>query len=351
MGQQSLQALGGALTGASLTALDANFDELYGFYGIASGNPFATNRFVDGDHGSDTNDGLTPSKAFATIQAAINASGQGDRIFIKPLEGDSASGDTDPDSYAETLTITGKDGLQLIGCGRGCTHGGQPQIKKGSGSTALCAINSFGVGLHGLTFNGAGATGGGVTLVYDGSTKDAGGTVIRNCYFKNCKGSAAAATGGGVYWSANGGCWHVVIENCSFYDCRAGIALLGTALSVPRGVKILNCLFFAAANTTVDADIYAAGSGFSALVIDGCKFNTIDVPAYASSPDAARYMELLGSGVISNCTFACVTDPAGTEITFGAAGTGATFPTTFRMANCYGEGVVATADQSLIGRT
>jgi len=176
---------------------------------------------------------------------------------------------------------------------------------------------------------------------------------VQGCYFKNAKSSAAAATGGAITWSANGGCWHAKIIDCDFYDCRAGIAILGTALSVPRGVEILGCRFWAAVNTTVDADIYVAGSGTVGLVIDRCVFGTVDVPAYASSPDAARYMELPAGtkGIISNSTFACITDPAGTEVTFGAAGTACIFPTTVRMAGCWGEGVVATADQSIIGRT
>jgi len=351
MAEQALQNGPGVLTSGTLAALKANFGDLYAQYGVAAGNPFSTDLFVDGDNGSDTNDGLTPSNAKASIQAAINAAGQGDRIFIKPLEGDSASGDTDPDSYAETLTITGKDGLQIIGCGRGCTHGGQPQIKPGSGSTAICTINSFGVGLFGLTFNGYGTTGGGVLLVYNGSTYDAGGAVISNCYFKNNQGSAAAATGGAITWSANGGCWHAKIINCDFYDNRAGVVVMGTNLSIPRGIEILGCRFNAAVKTTTDADIYTGGSGVVGMIVDRCVFGTVDVPAYATSPDAARYMELLGSGVISNCSFACISDAAGAEVTFGAAGTAATFPTTFRMAGCFGEGVIATSDQSIIGRT
>jgi hypothetical protein len=129
--------------------------------------------------------------------------------------------------------------------------------------------------------------------------------------------------------------------------------MLGTSISVPQHVKIVGNRFSVDPNTDNDADIYVAASGIKNLLIDRCVFGTVDVPAYASSPTAARYISLGAgtTGIISNCTFACVTDPAGTEKTFGAAGTGAIFPTTVRMAGCFGEGVVATADQSLIGRT
>jgi hypothetical protein len=356
MAQLALQAGGGAFTGASLAAIQSNFDDLYAYYGTAAGNPFAKNRFVDGDNGADSNDGLTPTKAFKTIQAAIDASAQGDRIFIKPLEGDSASGDTDPDSYTESLTITAKDGLQIIGCGRGLAQGGQPQLKVGTTTTnPIITVNSFGVGIHNLTINGAGATGGGIKLVSDGATatKDAGGTVISGCHFKNCKSTGAAATGGAIYWTANGSCWYVTINGCEFYDCRAGIVMPGTSNSIPRAVKVLGCRFWSAVNTTVDADIYVAADGILGLVISDCDFGTVDVPAYASSPTAARYISLGAgtAGLITRCMFACVSDPAGTEKTFGAAGTAAIFPTTVRMSGCFGEGVVASADQSLVGRT
>jgi hypothetical protein len=340
MAQQSLQTIGGVLNAPTLTALGNNFNDLYAYYGVAAGEPFSVNRFVDGDTGSDTNDGLTPTTAKKTIQGAIDASGQGDRVFIKPLEAESASGDTDPDSYTEALTITAKDGLQLIGVGRGLGQGAQPQLKIGSVTTSpLITINSFGVGIFNLTINGAGATGGGIKLVANGSTIDAGGAYIANCHFKNCKSTAAAATGGAVYWSTNGGCWYVTINNCEFFDCRAGVVLTGTSIDSPKGVKILNCRFWAAVNTTVDADIYGGGSGWAGIVISGNDFGTVDVPAYASSPDAARYIKMLGgAGIIARNAFACNIDSK----TFGAGGDGAIIPTTFRMAGNYGEGATAS---------
>lgn len=337
MSQQSLQGIGGAFSYKTLAALGANFNDLYAYYGVAAGNPFSTDRFVDGDIGSDTNNGLTPTTAFKTIQAAINASAAGDRVFIMPLEAESASGDTDPDSYVETLTITAKDGLQLIGVGRGLAQGGQPQIRPGTGSTALLTINAFGVGVYGLTFNGAGATGGGIQLVANGSTADAGGAVIAGCHFKNLKSSGAAATGGAIYWTSSGGAWYVTIKDCEFFDCRAGVVLIGTGVSKPKGVKILNCRFWAAANTTVDADIYTGGSGFTGLAIADCDFGTVDVPAYATAPTAARYVDLTGSdGHMFNCQFAC------TGKTFGAAGDGAKIPTTVRFAAMHQENAIIT---------
>lgn len=351
MPQTALQAIGGVLSAPSLSALNANFNDLYAYYGVAAGNPFATNRFVDGDNGNDTNDGLTPSSAFKTIQAAVTASAQGDRVFIKPLEGDSASGDTDPDSYTENITITAKDGLSLIGVGRGRTQGGLPQIKVGSTTTSpIITVNSFGVGIFNLGINGAGATGGGIKLVANGSTQDAGGAVIAGCAFKNCVSSGAAATGGAIYWSTNGGCWYVAILNNEFMNCRAGVVLTGTSIDSPKHCKIIGNVFGADANTAVDADIYGGGSGWTDCIMDRNVHATVDVPAYASSPSAARYIKLLGgSGIVSNSYFSCIAS-GGSKKTFGAAGDAAIIPTTVRMAGNYGEGET-TAPYGLVFRT
>jgi len=353
MSQQPMQKGGGVLEETTVSALTNNFNDLYAYDGIASGDPFAKKFFVNGETGNDANGGLTPDTAKLTIQGAINAAGQGDRIYIKALWGDTASGDTDPDSYTENLTITGKDGLQLIGIGSGRAQGAFPQVKVGSTTTSpILTINSSGVGIHNLGFNGAGATGGCIYLYTDGSTKDAFGTVINNCHFKNAKSSGNASTGGAIYWPAAGGSWQVRVNNCDFYNCRAGISLIGTSTSRPQDVVITGCRFYASANTTVDADIYEGGSGFASLVIADCIFGTVDVPAYASSPAAARYIYLTGAvGIIARCYFACVGDPTGTEKTIGASGSACYVPTTCRFVQCYGEGVAGTASEANIGRT
>lgn len=67
-------------------------------FGKVWGNVF----FVDGSLGSDSNDGKTRDTAKATIQAAINAASDGDRVYIKD------------GAYAETLTNT-KSRIQIIG--------------------------------------------------------------------------------------------------------------------------------------------------------------------------------------------------------------------------------------------
>jgi hypothetical protein len=299
---------------------------------------------------------VNPAKsgAYQTIQAAVDASGQGDTILIAPKEGDASAGDTDPDSYAENVTVgEGKDGLSLVGIGRGLGQGPQPQIRPGTGSSPLITVEAFGVAILGLTLNGASNTGGGIKVVADGSTKDAGGLIVAGCHIKNCKGSGAAATGGGIFWTTSGAAWYVSIYNNEFIDCRAGVVMPGTGISIPRHVKIVGNRFGAAANTTVDADIYVAADGILDLFIDRNVFATVDVPAYASSPTAARYVSLGAgtSGLLSNNFFACVVDPDTSPKTFGASGSAAVIPTTVRMAGNYGEAAAASGQEGIIGRT
>ncbi|HDZ43061.1 hypothetical protein LCGC14_0897260 [marine sediment metagenome] len=304
--------------------------------------------FVDGDNGATTNGGQGWGDAFSTIAGAISAADTGDSIFIRALA--MATGATDPSNYAETLTIPAdKDRLSLIGVPGTPAQGRQPQIKIGAGSTAMLTVRAPGCLIQGLSFNGGSSTGGGILLDDDGSTKTAFGTVIADCFFKNCKGSAAASTGGGIMIAATGGTWQCRFTGCHFFNNRAGITLKGTSQARPKDLVIEDCTFGADVNTTVDADIYlAAGSGVDGLIIRRCTFSVVDVPAYASSPDAARYVELTGctDGVISGCDFSCQDSK-----TFGAAGDGAIIPTTIRMPRNYYEAAAASSDQGLVGRT
>lgn len=311
----------------------------FGILLAGSGVPtsFGKYWFVDGDNGIDGNSGKNMNEAKKTIQAAVTAASTHDVILVKAKN--IAAGASDPSSYAETIIIpAGKSGLSIVGLGTGRTQGGLPELKIGSGSTAMLTVRSQGCSIYNFGINGASSTGGGILLDGDASTKDAFGLTIGNCHFKNCKGSAAAATGGAIMWASTGSSWQVKIENCLFYNNRAGIVLLGTSSSRPQDIVIDNCEFHSSANTTVDADLYlSGGSGIASLIIENSTFGTVDVPAYASSPDAARYMDLTGCyGFVSNCNFAC------TGKTFGAAGNAAKIPATVRMANCYQEDAIIT---------
>lgn len=308
-------------------------------------SPWSESFFVDGDNGNDDNSGKTPDGAKKTVGSAISAASAGDTIYV--MAKTMATGATDPASYEENIIIpAAKDRLSIIGVNTGRTQGGLPQFKDGTGTTtAIVIIRAPSSYIANIGINGAGNTGGGILLDDDGSTKTAFGTTIENCHFKNSKSSGNASTGGAIMWAATGGAWQVRIIGNLFYNCRAGIVLKGTTSSVPQDVVIEGNDFTSSVNTNVDADLYlAGGSGMSGLLIKNNNFGTVDVPAYASSPAAARYMDLTGcKGAVVGNTFACLGE-GGSEKTFGATGTGAKIPTTVRFSRNYGES--ATQDTS-----
>ena len=229
--------------------------------------------YVDADNGDDGHDGYTKETAFKTIQAAVTAASTGDTIYI--MSKTVAAGGTDPESYAETIIIpAGKSGLKLIGVDNGRTQGGVPQIKIGSGSTAMITVRSPGCLIANLGFNGAGSTGGGILLDDDGSTKTAFGTTITGCHFKNCKGSTAtnAATGGAIMWAATGGAWQVLIKGNTFYKNVGDIVLKGTTGSVPQDVVIEDNIF-SGPIASVDCNLYLkGGSGMNGVIIRNNEF-------------------------------------------------------------------------------
>jgi len=318
------------------------------------GLPLSTGRviFVDGDL-STGGAGGTWADAYATIQAGINAAIAGDVILI--AERTIGVYSTDPISYAETLTIpVAKSQLSLVGVSRGLAQGGLPQIKIGAGAVAMLKIQSMGCLVANLGINGASSTGGGILLDGDGSTKDASGTTIVGCHFKNCKGSTSkASSGGAISWPANGDSWGVRIAGNRFYKNVAGINCLGTSNTVPQDVVIEDNTFSSSVNTEVDADIYFAGSGVKGILIRNNDFATVDVPTLASAT-IGRYISLAAgsNGMVSGNRFACLANESATEITFGAAGTGAIIPTTVRMCANYGEtGLDGTMESGEIFRT
>lgn len=288
--------------------------------------------FVDGTNGSDGYDGRSVKRPFATIQAAIDASVAGDTIYVFPLE--MTAGATDPGSYEENLVIPATtENLVIMGVSYGRTQGGLPQVKVGATTTqAILTIRAPGCLIANLGINGAGATGGGILLDDDSSTKSAFGTTIMNCHFKNCKGTTAtnAATGGAIQWSANGGAWQTLIKGNRFFKNVGDVVLLGTGVSVPQDVVIEDNVFSGPA-ASVDCNLYlAGGSGMIGLVVRNNSF--AEKPAVGSGTNAVYVVATGCGGAMQGNRFAC------TGLTFNATtGTGGLIPATLFMAANYQE--------------
>jgi hypothetical protein len=315
-----------------------------------SKNPIGGNvYFVDGDNGSDGNSGNSPASAKASIGGALAVSGPGAVIYVKARN--IPAGGTDPVNYAETNIIAAtQPGTKIIGIPSGLAQGAQPQIKIGSGSTAMFTVRAPGCMFANLTINMTGSTGGGILLDDDSSTKTAFGTCILGCVFKGTstvKSNAPAA----ISIGANGGAWQLQIKGNHFVDCGAGINALGTTVSPLKDITIEDNIFYAFANADVDADInFNVGIYGSAIIIRNNVFGTVDVPAMGSG-HTDRYIDLTGctnSALVGN-VFACIGQGTSAK-TFGASGTGALIPTTCRMAGNFGE-VGATATTGEILRT
>lgn len=313
--------------------------------GMAGANTKGNIQYVDGTNGSDGSTGTSWTEAKATIQAAVTAAGAYGIVYVAPKA--MAAGASDPGSYAETIIIPAThECLSIVGIGNR-TQGGLPQIKKGSGTTALLTIRAAGCTIANLGFNGiwtADSTQSLIGILLDddsgvpsgsgGETKSAFGTTITNCHFKNCAGSTAstnAAAGGAITWAATGGAFQVHIVGNRFYKNVGDIVLLGTTGSVPQDVVIEDNVFSGPA-ANVDCNLYlAGGSGMNGVII---RNNLFTARPNISSGTNTNFLVLTSCvGVLAENFFAC------TGITFGATAN-ETVPTTMLMCGNWQEIVI-----------
>ena len=291
--------------------------------------------FVDGTNGTTGGRGKSWDTAFNTIQLAVTAAGPGDTIYVTAKDLTDFTGD--PTSYAETIIIpAATSNLSIIGVSRGRTQGGLPQIKKGSGSTALLTIRAPGCLIANMGFNGISSTGGGILLDDDYAAKSAFGTSIIGCHFKNCVGSTAtnAATGGAIMWTSAGNGWQVLIAGNKFYKNVGDIVLLGTSNTVPQDVTIENNIFSGPA-ANVDCNIYTGGSGINGLIINNNIFPCD--PAIGSGTNAVSCVLTGSVGVYSNNMH------GHTGLTLGdGTVTGGVIPATMFMVANYQEDAIIT---------
>lgn len=314
---------------------------------------FSKYLFVDGTNGSDGNSGISTDQSVRTIAKAITLASRGDVIFIR-AKAFTGGTTVDPTAYTENITIN-VEGLTLCGVSGEGIAPFLPQIKKSVATSPVITVTKPGVTIMNLDINGAGCDKG---CIYAAETYSTSGTYVDglnviNCHIRNGRGGALAAlneaTGayGGI--TLANAAWYVKVYGCYFYNCRGGVVAVGsgTGRNEFKGLRIENCSFGAETAATIDSNIYITAVHIRDLLIKNCDF-TNAIPAFSgAATQINRYVSLAGSstavGAIVNCTFADV------GLTFGAAGTGATIPTTICIMDCYQE---AEADSSgEIGRT
>lgn len=333
---QGLRSLSGAVAAPPYSKGPYLWDQQVTFSaGLAGANTRGNIKFVDGTNGSDDYDGTSWSEAYATVQKGVTETGAFGVVYVLPKE--MVAGSTDPNSYAETVIIPAThECLSIIGIGHR-TQGGLPQLKKGSGTTALLTIRAPGCLIANMGFNGiwtADSTQSlkGIVLDDDGSTKTAFGTTIAGCHFKNCAGSTAstnAAVGGAINWASTGGAWQVWIVGNRFYKNVGDIVLLGTSADIPQDVIIEDNIFSGPAGNT-DCNLYlAGGSGMNGVIIRNNEFTALP----AMSGTNSLFCVLTGCvGTLTGNRFAT------TGKTWGVSGdNGGTVPATVFMADNYQE--------------
>ncbi len=261
----------------------AYLDSLYDAIHRVGQGAFGTTFFVDGDNGSDAKNGKSPSAAFATIQAAIDActSGKGDVIIVADIAG----------NYEENLTIA-KSKVTIMAS---FTTGNSQRVAVAPTSGIALDVQEGALGLivKGMRFYGTGSPA--VQLAADGPR-------FEGCDFSGddigvkfvSTDSENSNTGSGAHF-----------ERCLFRECGAQGILLGNAAGKSfhaTNVNVWNCQFYG--NT--GADISDTGENGAATYwyqwdIYGCRFMTTAKALYLDMEGGdATASDLL----ISNCYFA-----------------------------------------------
>lgn len=282
--------------------------------------------FVDDDTGGDevTRKGNSPGRALKTIQEAITRSGPGDTIFLKPREIDTDTHSSHGYYSGTNIIPTGKQGLAIIGTGRGVNMGSAAQCMvepTAACTTATITVQSPGVCIENLGVKAISGSKGAISA--NVSTAQAYGLTVSNCFFKDFIGTTG-------YGSIHTETTHwVTIQHCIFREGGVGIKCT-SLIAALRNLTIKDCDFLGKAATWSN-DIYVGDVW--GLIIDNCRFGHA-IPAAG----ATMYITcngVLGNnhGMISNCKFSIVTTDEAACMTLVSG---------ILNANCYGDDTVLT---------
>lgn len=265
-------------------------DGLYQYGGQPVGamwaSPWSTARFVDAATGNDGFDGLKPTQAFKTIQAAVTASGRGDVIYVRPQTYTVGTGFA---RYTEMVTVPlATSDLSIIGTVNSINPEYGVRWKHATDTSGYNLIND-GPALHleniGFFSEGAADT----ALLRNSDTTNsekygANGTTFYNCVVKGARISIQCGDG-------------VTIRNCMFHGSNG---VTGGIIAVPgvnpgRRLRIRDCVFQEGNAAAVDTT-YISVTTFSEVLIDSCRFGL--------RPTDTKFITTVTStGLISNCYF------------------------------------------------
>ena len=254
---------------------------------VLSGGVFATTWTVD-------DDGLDFPKAdFDNIQAAVDASSDGDEIIVMP------------GTYTETVDLLGKEVWLHSSKGAEVTiidgEGGRRGILCNNGETSNTIIEGFTItnGYAGYTSKGGGilcenATPKLLNLIiennHSGYTESCGHDGTECCY--------GGGYGGGLYASIGSGSGTLEITNCMFSGNTVEGDSMGAGAYVWGQIHFTDCEFTNNSDSSAWCSGTGGGGGLRAgggSVIENCTFTNNSTDGYGGG--------LYGGGIISNCTF------------------------------------------------
>ena len=241
--------------------------------------------------GSDGNDGSQAAPKL-TIQAAINATIDGDTVFI--ADGTyTGPGDMDLDFGGRNITVTSKNGPSstIIDC-QGSAASNHRGFNLHSGETSA-VISGLTIQNGFVGGNGGGGSGGGI---YNSAV----GLTVQNCILKN--NTASYGSGGGFY------------NNVA--DSGRGTNTSGTAV-------VTNCIFIGNAASDGGGGLYNFNFG-STITVTNCTFSGNTTPA--STPNGgggggiynANYNYPPGNGTITLTNDIVYGDTGGEVINYGS---------------------------------
>jgi hypothetical protein len=282
-------------------------------------SPWATHYFVDATDGSDLQNGLTPSDAFATIQQAVDTASGGDVIYINPQVYTLGTGFA---RYTEDITIsqasttgTGTEtnaNLSIIGI----TQRKYPsdmlgvRTKYSSAAHGGWNIECPNTHIENIGVFAEDATTYAMFFESNGATRTKG--------FDGCSMYNVMVKGKEVRFSGGGSDMQIV--NCKFqckYDGTGTphLNLIGSAGSVNR-LSVVSCDFIGGNANNYSTSVITGAAPVTSFVMKDCHFS--------QAPDTGAYISFAGttnSGVVTNCYFGseglAATD---TTLTSGSSG-------------------------------
>ena len=302
-----------------------------GGFGMSEGS---TIYFVDKVNGSDSNEGMEPSKAFKTIERSFVVAGAYDVIYVA----DPGTTASDPNTYSGasanyTVKVADK-GLALVGIAHSSVVGNgrpmAPSLYAYAAATPILKVNAPMVTIENFRICGAydqsGSETSGIGVVdFSEGVYEGYGLSVYNCYFEdiNSVGDLGAI--------AITGQWNPTITNCTFMNCEMGISIVSSGSTIVGtvidGVKFLSR---DGLGTKIKCDIYIYAQGETGILINNV-FLGHDVPI-ATGNKGASIVAAGGveTGLISNVFYL---DLNGTV--HATTGTAIRVPVTIGCASIY----------------